>query len=122
MTHSVKGRDLVSGLPRKVILQADEERTLMLEAFESIKDSLIATLEATPPELAGDLIDNGIYITGGGVLIKGIKEYIENIIGVTVHISEAPLSDVVKGTKTLLKMTKKHYYGEWKENATWAKS
>jgi rod shape-determining protein MreB len=122
LTFSVMGRDLVTGLPKKVVLRADEVRAIMVEAFETIKASLIATLEQTPPELAGDLVDNGIHVTGGGALIKGIKQYIEETTGVDVHVSSTPLTDVVSGTKTLLKMTKKHYYGEWKENATWAKS
>jgi rod shape-determining protein MreB len=122
LTYDVMGRDLVSGLPKKVVLHASEIREILLTAFESIKSTLISTLEHTPPELAGDLVDNGIYVTGGGALIRGIKEYFEEISGVEVHVSSTPLTDVVTGTKTLLKLSKKHYYGEWKENATWAKN
>ncbi len=107
------GRDLVSGLPQMVELKGKEIRTIMLTSFESIKASLIATLEATPPELSGDLVDNGIIITGGGAQIKGIKKYLEDITHVEVHVSNAPMTAVVEGTKKLLKMERNHYFGEF---------
>lgn len=110
---TVMGRDLVSGLPQKVVLNASEIRTILLEAFEAIKATVIATLEATPPELAGDLVDNGIIVTGGGAKIRGIKEYFEAITHVEVHVSLTPLTDVVDGTKKLLKMSRNHYFGEF---------
>jgi len=113
ITFAVMGRDLVSGLPKQVILEPKEIRTILLDAFESIKATLIATLEATPPELAGDLVDNGIIVTGGGAKIKGIKEYFEKVTTVDVHVSNTPLTDVVEGTKKLLKMNKNHYFGEF---------
>jgi len=113
ITFAVMGRDLVSGLPKQVILEPTEIRKLLLDAFESIKATLIATLEATPPELAGDLVDNGIIVTGGGAKIKGIKEYFEDVTTVDVHVSNTPLTDVVDGTKKLLKMDKNHYFGEF---------
>jgi len=106
------GRDLVSGLPQQVTLQAQEVRDILQDCFESVKATLISTLEATPPELAGDLVDNGILITGGGAQIKGIKEYFEEVTKVEVHISSNPMTAVVNGTKKLLKMDKAHYFGE----------
>ncbi len=113
LTFSAMGRDLVSGLPTKVILQAKEIREILLEAFESIKATLIATLEATPPELAGDLVDNGIIVTGGGAQISGIKEFLETVTHVHVNVAQMPMTAVVDGTKRLLKMDKKHYFGEF---------
>lgn len=110
---TVMGRDLVSGLPQKVLLNGEEIRVLLLEAFESIKATVIATLEATPPELAGDLVDNGIIVTGGGAKIRGIKQFFEEITQVDVHVSNTPLTDVVEGTKKLLKMSRNHYFGEF---------
>jgi rod shape-determining protein MreB len=107
------GRDLVSGLPQQVIVKASEIREILVESFESIKSTLIATLEATPPELSGDLVDNGIILTGGGAQIKGIKEYFEEVTNVDVHQSKSPLTAVVDGTKRLLKMEKNHYFGEF---------
>lgn len=113
ITFAVMGRDLVSGLPKQVVLDPKEVRVILLEAFETIKATLIATLEATPPELAGDLVDNGIIVTGGGAKIKGIKEFLEAVTTVDVHVSSTPLTDVVDGTKRLLKMSKNHYFGEF---------
>ena len=113
LEHKAMGRDLVSGLPQQVIIKANEVREILLESFESIKSTLIATLEHTPPELAGDLVDNGIIITGGGAQIKGIKEFFEDVTKVEVHISNSPLTSVVDGTKRLLKMDKNHYFGEF---------
>ena len=90
-----------------------KKREVLLECFENIKATLISTLEATPPELAGDLVDNGILITGGGAQIKGIQAYFEDISKTDVHISNGPLIAVVEGTKKLLKIDVKHYFGEY---------
>ncbi|MCF7940034.1 MAG: rod shape-determining protein [Spirochaetia bacterium] len=105
------GRDLVAGLPRQVTISAKEIRELMLRCFENIRSTMIATLESTPPELAGDLVDNGILLSGGGALIPGIKEFFEDITQVPVHISESPLAAVIDGCKKLLKADKKIYLG-----------
>ena len=113
VTFSAMGRDLVSGLPQMVVLKGSEVRKIMLDSFESIKATLIATLEATPPELAGDLVENGIIVTGGGAQIKGVKEYLEDVTKVEVHVSANPMTAVVDGTKRLLKMNKNHYFGEF---------
>ncbi len=113
ITFSAMGRDLVSGLPQMVVLKGNEIRKIMLASFESIKATLIATLEATPPELAGDLVDNGIIVTGGGAQILGIKDYFEDVTQVDVHVSDLPMTAVVEGTKRLLKMSKNHYFGDF---------
>lgn len=113
LTYGAMGRDLVSGLPQQIIIDAGEIREILLSCFESIKATLISTLESTPPELAGDLVDNGIQVTGGGAQIKGVKEYFEDITGVAVQISKYPMTCVINGTKKLLKIEKKHYFGEF---------
>ncbi len=113
LTYSAMGRDLVSGLPQQVTVNAEEIREILLSCFESIKATLISTLESTPPELAGDLVGNGIQVTGGGAQIKGVKEYLEDITGVAVQISKYPMTSVINGTKKLLKIEKKHYFGEF---------
>lgn len=105
------GRDLVSGLPREVTITAKEIRQLMQRCFENIKSIMIATLESTPPELAGDLVDNGILISGGGAQIPGIQEYFEDITHVPVFISESPMTAVIDGCKRLLKAEQRHYLG-----------
>lgn len=106
------GRDLMTGLPRKVIIEAEEIRKVLLGCFEAIKSILLATLEETPPELAGDLVDNGILLSGGGSQILGLTDYIADISTVPVHLSDQPLTAVVDGCKKLLKLSSKHYFGE----------
>lgn len=112
LSFNAMGRDLVSGLPSMVVVKSEEVRKILLDCFESIKATIIATLEVTPPELAGDLVDNGILLTGGGAQISGIKAYLEEITKVEVHIADNPLTAVVNGTKKLLKMDKAHFFGE----------
>jgi rod shape-determining protein MreB len=112
LEYTAKGRDLVKGLPGKATITAEEIRDLLLKSFETIKAILIATLESTPPELSGDLVERGILVSGGGALIKGLKPYFEEITNVPVHISETPLVAVINGTKKLLKFDEKHYFGE----------
>lgn len=112
LTYKAKGRDFVEGLPGEATITAEEIREVLLESFETIKSTLIATLEITPPELSGDLVENGIWVSGGGAQIKGMKPYIEEVTGVPVHISETPLTAVINGTKELLKIKGKHYFGE----------
>lgn len=113
ITYNAMGRDLVTGLPRMDVITPEEVREILLDCFESIKSTLIATLEITPPELSGDLVDNGILLTGGGSLIKGIKEYIEDITHVQVKVAPNPINAVIDGTKRLLKNEKQHYYGDY---------
>ncbi len=113
LTYSAMGRDLVTGLPQQVTVNAKEIRNILLLCFDSIKATLISTLESTPPELSGDLVENGIQITGGGAQIKGVKKYFEDITGVSVEVSKAPMTAVINGTKKLLKIDKKHYFGEF---------
>lgn len=113
LTYKAMGRDVVSGLPRMAIIGAEEIRAILLEAFESIKSTLIATLEITPPELSGDLVENGILLTGGGSLIKGIKEYFEEASTVKVHIAPSPINAVIEGTKKLVKINRDRYFGDY---------
>ncbi len=111
LKYQAMGRDLVAGLPREVTITAKEIRELLLRCFENIKATIIATLESTPPELAGDLVDNGILLSGGGAQIPGIREYFEEITHVPVHISESPMTAVIDGCKKLLKADKMVYLG-----------
>lgn len=113
LSYNAMGRDLVTGLPRMSVIGAIEVRKILLDCFEAIKSSMIATLEITPPELSGDLVENGILITGGGALIKGIKEYFEEITTVKVTIANSPITAVIDGTKKLLKIEKLRYYGDY---------
>jgi len=112
LKYRAMGRGLVSGLPQEITVTAKEIRKLLLRCFDNIKSVLISTLESTPPELAGDLVDNGILLSGGGSQIPGIMEYFEEITHVPVHRSESPMTAVVDGCKKLLKTEKKYYLGK----------
>lgn len=112
LVFEAMGRDLVSGLPRRVVLGTEEIREVLLNCFEAIKSILLTTLEETPPELAGDLVDNGILVTGGCSQIPGIREYFEEIAQVPVYLSEVPITAVIDGCKKMLKMTNRHFYSE----------
>ncbi|MCF7944271.1 MAG: rod shape-determining protein [Spirochaetia bacterium] len=112
LVYEAMGRDLVEGLPRQVIIGTEEVREVLLNCFDAIKSVLLTTLEETPPELAGDLVDSGILISGGCAQIKGIREYIEEIAQVPVILSDVPLTAVIDGCKKMLKISNKQSHSE----------
>ncbi|HEY8364280.1 MAG TPA: rod shape-determining protein [Haloplasmataceae bacterium] len=99
----ISGRDLVTGLPSSTKISSKEMRKLLLPIFDEIINVVYSVLEQTPPELSADLVDNGIIVNGGGALIPGVKEYIQEMVNLPIKISDSPLTDVVEGTKVLLK-------------------
>jgi len=102
LTMEVAGRDTISGLPRKIVITSEESREALREPIAAIIDAVTRTLEKTEPELAADLIDNGIYICGGGSLLRGMDSVISNATGLHVERVEDPLSSVAKGTSVYL--------------------
>ncbi|MCA1834705.1 MAG: rod shape-determining protein, partial [Actinobacteria bacterium] len=88
----IRGRDLVSGLPKTIIVSAEEIRRAIEEPVNQIIDAVKNTLDRTPPELSADIMDKGIVLTGGGALLKGLDERLKHETGMPVHITEAPLS------------------------------
>lgn len=98
----VRGRDLVTGLPKTISISSEEIREALKEPVSSILDAIKITLEKTPPELAADIMDRGIVMTGGGSLLKGLDKLISKETGMPVHIAEAPLDCVVLGTGKVL--------------------
>ncbi len=94
----VRGRDLVSGLPRNLNISTEEVRNAIKEPIDSILESVKITLERTPPELSSDIMDFGIVLTGGGALLKGMDRLIAEETEIPVHLAEEPLDCVVKGT------------------------
>lgn len=94
----VKGRDLVTGLPRSATISSEEVRMAIQEPLNAIVEAVKLTLEATPPELAADAMDHGIVLAGGGALLRGLDELIHRETLMPVHIADDPLSCVVKGT------------------------
>nr|WP_312575944.1 rod shape-determining protein [Sedimentibacter sp.] len=93
----IRGRDIVSGLPRSINITSDEIRVAIIETINNIVNAIKRVLERTPPELAADLYENGIYLTGGGALLKGLDIYIEKETGLRVHVADNPLECVALG-------------------------
>jgi len=98
----VKGRDLVTGLPRKTIVGSDEIREALREPIQSICEAILIGLELTPPELAADLVDSGITLAGGGVLLRGIDKVIAKHTGLPVKVADDPITAVARGTGIFL--------------------
>ncbi len=98
LTMEVRGRDLVTGLPKTVELNSHEIQDALRESLESILEAIRDTLENCPPELSGDIVDHGIMLTGGGALLKGMQDWLSNEIDVPVHIAENPIECVAVGT------------------------
>ena len=94
----IRGRDQVSGLPKTITITAKEIQKALEEPIESIVEAVKLTLEKTPPELSSDVMDRGIILTGGGVLLKSLDELIKKETQIPVHIAEEALDCVVKGT------------------------
>ncbi len=94
----IRGRDLVSGLPKTIIVSSDEIRRAIEEPVNAITDAVKNTLDKTPPELAADIMDKGIVLTGGGGLLKGLDERLKHETGMPIHITDNPLSSVAVGS------------------------
>lgn len=119
LTMEIAGRDTISGLPRKIVITSEEIREALREPVAAIIDAVIRTLEKGEPELAADLIDNGIHICGGGSLLRGIDTVLQNATGLRIERVEDPLSAVARGTAVylenleLLKDTMDHSESGW---------
>jgi rod shape-determining protein MreB len=102
MTMEVSGRDTISGLPRKIVITSEEIREALREPIAAIIDAVIRTLEKAEPELAADLIENGVHICGGGSLLRGIDTILANATGLKVKMVDDPLTCVARGTSVYL--------------------
>jgi rod shape-determining protein MreB len=98
LTMSVKGRDMIAGLPREVFITSTEITEAMDVPLRNLTDAIRGVLEQTPPELSADIIDKGIVLSGGGALLRNIDRLITNVTGVAAHVAPDPLSCVAKGT------------------------
>jgi rod shape-determining protein MreB and related proteins len=103
----VRGRDLVTGLPKTISLSSYEIRKAMKESLLHILEAIRATLEDCPAELSGDIVDRGVILTGGGALMNGMEEWISKEIFVPVTLASSPLESVAFGTGQALKYMKK---------------
>ena len=101
-TMEIKGRNLVDGLPKDILIRSEEVREAMNENLMRIVEAIKDTLECTPPELSSDIIDRGIMLSGGGALLRGLDTLIQNETGIEVHIAEAPLDCGALGAGAVL--------------------
>ena len=97
-TMMIKGRDLVTGIPKTLEVNSNEIRESIQEQIDSILETIKVALEQTPPELAGDIVDRGIVLTGGGALLKNLDHFLRLKTGLPIMLTEDPLSTVVLGS------------------------
>lgn len=94
----IRGRDLVTGLPKTISVSSYELQEAMKDSLLQILEAIRSTLEACPPELIGDVVDRGVLLTGGGALMNGLQDWLREVIVVPVHIAPNPLESVAIGT------------------------
>ena len=98
---NMRGRDLISGLPKEILVSDGQIREAMYRSIRVILENIKATLEVTPPELVADIYERGITLTGGGALLRGMDEIIAKEAAIPVHIVDDPLTAVVRGAGVL---------------------
>lgn len=98
----VAGRDLQAGLPRRVVVHSEEIREALKKPVDMIVDTIRSVLERTSPELAADLMDQGLVLAGGGALLRGLDKLISNEVGLPVRVADDPLTAVARGTYQIL--------------------
>jgi len=106
---AIRGRDMGTGLPKEIILKDTHIRAAMARSLKSMTDSVREVIEATPPELVGDILKNGIHMCGGGSLLKGIDKLLEKELMVPVRIIDDPLTAVVRGCGIAVEQFDKYY-------------
>jgi rod shape-determining protein MreB len=99
---------MISGLPRAVVIKGDEVRDALKEPVGQIVDAVLTTLEQIEPELAADLVDNGIHMAGGGSLLRGLDQVLSKATGLNVKVVDDPLTAVARGTSEYL-----DYLDDW---------
>ena len=104
----VRGKDLIEGIPVTRIVDHNEVVRILEKSISAIEHAIIQTLETCPPELAADIYQNGIHVTGGNAMLRGLKERFEKRIELPVHIDVEPLLSVSRGIARTLNDTKKY--------------
>ena len=107
---AVNGRDLMTGIPKQIIVRYEETAEALDKSITKIEDAILKSLEATPPELSADIYKTGLYLTGGGALLRGLDQRISKKTKLNVHIADDPLRAVVKGTGLALKGTDRYSF------------
>jgi rod shape-determining protein MreB len=116
-TMEVRGRDMVSGLPRKMTITSEEVREALQDPIQTIAETVTSTLERAEPELAADLVENGITLAGGGALLRGLEIVLATATGLDVTIADDPLTCVARGTSIYLENLE-----EWKDSEAFQSS
>jgi rod shape-determining protein MreB len=102
LSFPMRGRDLITGLPKEIIIGDDEIRKAIAKSVNDIVDAVKLTVEETPPELLADIMDRGIILAGGGALLRGLDQLLQNATHVPVYITDDPLTCVARGTGQVL--------------------
>jgi len=108
--YAVNGRDLLTGIPKQVFTNHTEVAEALDKSISKIEDAVLKALEDTPPELASDIYKTGIYLTGGGALLRGLAPRVASKTKLKVHVAEDPLRAVVRGTGMALKGTDRYSF------------
>lgn len=102
MEAVIKGRDLVTGLPKEVIITDTDVREAMSQSVYTLVESVREVLETTPPEILSDVMGRGLYVSGGGALLRGLGELLHDVLKIPIHIADDPLTAVARGTGIIL--------------------
>jgi len=102
LEETVRGRDLVTGLPREVIITDADVHEAISQSMSHIIDAIKEVLETTPPEILSDVMQRGVYLVGGGALIRGLPELLSDVLKLPVHVADDPLRAVARGTGIIL--------------------
>lgn len=102
MEAVIKGRDLVTGLPKEVVITDTDVREAIAQSVYTLVESVREVLETTPPEILSDVMSRGVHLAGGGALLRGFSELLHDVVKIPIHISEDPLTAVARGTGIIL--------------------
>ncbi len=108
METTIRGRDLITGLPREVVITDSDIREAMAASIDILVESTKEVLETTPPEILGDVMHRGVHLVGGGALIKGLDVLLKNSLKIPVYITEDPLTAIARGTGIILEDIEKY--------------
>ncbi|XKT74935.1 MAG: rod shape-determining protein [Patescibacteria group bacterium UBA2103] len=108
LSMTVRGRDILTGLPREVVITDTHIRSALGPSIESLMEVIREVVEVTPPEVLGDIMQRGAYVFGGGACVRGLPKMLQSVLGVPVHVVEEPLTAVVRGTGIITENVKEY--------------
>lgn len=111
LTSEVRGLDTISGIPRKAMVTSEEIREALRDPIQAILNCIKSVIEQCDPELVADIVDNGLVLTGGGALLRGLNVYLAEQLGVPVRVTDDPLTTVARGTAICLE-----HFSEWRDS------